>query len=111
MKKDKLTETTLDFANLSDNILEWGTQKGIIGAVGASKDKQALKMASEAGETCDAVAKGDAAEIKDGIGDTVVTLILLAELHDLTLEECLEAAWDVIKSRTGETVNGVFIKD
>lgn len=29
---------------------------------------------------------------------------------DLTLEDCLEAAWEKIRDRSGETINGVFVK-
>jgi phosphoribosyl-ATP pyrophosphohydrolase len=39
------------------------------------------------------------------------TLHELAESFDLSLEECLEAAWNEIKDRKGKTVNGVFVKD
>lgn len=39
------------------------------------------------------------------------TLVILAAKHGLTLEECLEAAWDEIKDRKGKTVDNVFVKD
>lgn len=38
-------------------------------------------------------------------------LVILAAKHSLTLEECLEAAWNEIKDRKGKTVNNVFVKD
>lgn len=38
-------------------------------------------------------------------------LVILAAKHGLTLEECLEAAWDEIKNRKGKTVDNVFVKD
>ncbi len=50
-------------------------------------------------------------EIKDGIGDTVVTLIGVCEMFQITLEECLQQAYDVISKRTGKIVNGKFVKD
>ena len=31
--------------------------------------------------------------------------------YKLTLEDCLEAAWEKIRDRTGQTINGVFVKD
>lgn len=31
--------------------------------------------------------------------------------HNLALDECLEAAWLKIRSRTGKTVDGVFVRD
>ena len=48
--------------------------------------------------------------VKDGIGDQVVTLVILAKMHGLTLEECVEHAWNEIKDRTGEMKNGLFVK-
>lgn len=39
------------------------------------------------------------------------TLHELAETFGLSLDECLEAAWNEIKDRTGKTVNGIFVKD
>lgn len=50
-------------------------------------------------------------ELVDGLGDTLVTLIILAAQYGLELEDCLEYAYNEIKDRTGKTVNGTFIKD
>lgn len=35
----------------------------------------------------------------------------IAHKYNTTLDECLLLAWNVIKNRTGKTVNGTFIKD
>ena len=50
-------------------------------------------------------------ELVDGLGDTLVTLIILAAQYGLELEDCLEYAYNEIKDRTGKTVDGTFIKD
>jgi hypothetical protein len=50
-------------------------------------------------------------EIKDGIGDTVVTLIGVCEMYGFTLEDCLQQAYDVISKRSGKMVDGKFVKD
>ena len=50
-------------------------------------------------------------ELVDGLGDTLVTLIILAAQYGLELEDCLEYAYNEIKNRTGKTVGGTFIKD
>ncbi|WP_244999796.1 PD-(D/E)XK nuclease family protein [Macrococcoides bohemicum] len=50
-------------------------------------------------------------DLKDGIGDTIVTLIILAQQHGMTIEECLQYAYDEIKGRKGKTINGTFIKE
>lgn len=50
-------------------------------------------------------------ETKDAIGDIMVVLINIAERNGLTLEQCLEHAYNDIKYRTGKMVVGVFVKD
>ena len=77
----------------------------------AESSKQFLKVIEEIGEVADALVKSKPDELKDGIGDTVVTLIILAQQNGLTLEECLETAYNEIKDREGEMVNGVFVKE
>ncbi|PTG93708.1 MazG-like family protein [Staphylococcus chromogenes] len=73
-------------------------------------NRQALKVWEESGEIAKAMSRSRVEELKDGIGDTVVTLIILAQQHGWTLEECLQYAYDEIKDRTGEKRNGTFIK-
>jgi NTP pyrophosphatase (non-canonical NTP hydrolase) len=46
----------------------------------------------------------------DQLKETLISLHHLAKQHDLTLEECLQAAYDEIKDRKGQTINGTFIK-
>lgn len=110
---------------LIDKILQWGNDKFIIGPNGkGTKRAQANKMLEECNETRDAVligiyeinrdgyiSKETQAEIKDGIGDLFVTAILLANMHNLTSEECLQTAYEVISERSGVMVNGSFVKD
>jgi NTP pyrophosphatase (non-canonical NTP hydrolase) len=88
---------------------QWAADKGINKPENATK--QMLKVMEEVGETAGALAKNNTEELKDGIGDSFVTLIILAQQCGFSAEECLQAAYDVIKNRTGKTVNGVFIKD
>lgn len=45
---------------------------------------QGLKLISEWGETCDALAKGKKNDLKDGIGDSSVVLVILAKMHGFT---------------------------
>jgi hypothetical protein len=34
-----------------------------------------------------------------------------AEAWNFTMEECVQAAYDVIKGRTGKMIDGKFVKD
>lgn len=77
----------------------------------AESSKQMLKTIEEIGEVAAALARSDREELKDGIGDVIVTLIILAQQNGMTLQECLACAYDEIKSRTGKMVNGVFVKN
>jgi NTP pyrophosphatase (non-canonical NTP hydrolase) len=99
----------MTFDNLSDKVTEWAKDKGILEKENAPK--QMLKVLEEVGETAGALLKGNEEGIKDGIGDSFVTLIILSRQLGLTPEECLEAAWNEIKDRTGKTQGGVFVKD
>jgi len=50
-------------------------------------------------------------EVKDAIGDIIVTLINVAYLEGLTLEECLKHSLGVIQDRKGEMIDGKFVKE
>ena len=58
-----------------------------------------------------ALLKGKEDEIKDGIGDSFVTLIILAQQLGYSPTECLQLAYDEIADRKGKTIDGVFVKD
>ena len=92
-----------------DLIRDWAEKRGLYNA--GDPKTQTLKLMEEAGEICRAVLKKDKPEIIDGIGDCVVVLTNLAHLCDVSIEECIEAAYDEIKDRTGKMDNGTFKKD
>jgi len=95
-----------------NNVRAWGADKGITGPNGkATGPTQFGKTLEEIEELSVAIEAEYLPEIKDAIGDTTVTLILLAERYGLTFEECLEWAYNVISQRTGKMVDGVFVKD
>ena len=100
----------MTFDELINNVKGWADAKDILKQENAPK--QLMKVMEELGETAGAIAKNKKTdEIMDGIGDTFVTLIIRAYQMGLNPTECLEAAWNEIKDRTGNTVNGVFVKD
>ena len=92
-----------------DLIREWADQRGLYDD--GDPKTQALKLTEEVGETCRAILKQDKTEIIDGIGDCVVVLTNLAELNNVSIEDCIEAAYDEIKNRKGKMVNGTYKKD
>jgi NTP pyrophosphatase (non-canonical NTP hydrolase) len=108
---------------LIEQIKQWGVDKGITGPNGkGTLLGQLSKTQEELTETRDAavrvldnkagIARTNAtADLIDGIGDCTVTLILAAEMAGIEFEDCVQAAYDEIKGRTGTMVNGVFVKN
>ena len=92
-----------------DLIREWDNERGLY--ENGDTKTQALKLVEEVGETCRAILKEDNDEIIDGIGDCVVVLVNLAELHGVMIEYCIDAAYQEIKNRKGKMVNGTYKKD
>lgn len=92
-----------------NKVLEWANERGLLKPENAPL--QMLKSFSEMGELADAIAKKDQNGIVDGLGDVMVTLIILAEQLGYNLDDCLESAYNEIKNRKGKTVGGIFIKD
>ena len=92
-----------------DLIREWANERGLYDKGDAKT--QALKLVEEVGETCRAILKENHEEVTDGIGDCVVVLTNLAELQGVSIEECIESAYNEIKNRTGKMENGTYKKD
>lgn len=86
---------------------QWHYDRNLI--YGSTDKDQFLKLVQEVGELSDSICKGK--DIKDDIGDIIVVLINIAERNGITLEDCLEKAWEDIKDRKGKMVNGVFVKE
>jgi len=98
-----------DFILLEQFVILWARDRNLLRA--DNDRNQLLKTVSELGELADATLKNDKAGIKDGIGDVLVTLIIFAHTQGLDINTCLDAAWQEIKDRQGQTVNGTFIKN
>ena len=92
-----------------NEVLHWADERGLLKT--ENHLKQMGKMVSEVGELCDAIIKDDKNGQIDGIGDVLVTLIILANQLGYDIEDCLEVAYNEIKNRKGETINGTFIKE
>lgn len=104
---DRLGDMT--FENLHDAVIRWGYVRNIIST--KNTPKQFMKVTEELGELAEGINKDNQGQIKDSLGDILVTLIILSKDLDVDLLDCLRGAYDVIKDRTGKTVNGVFVKE
>ena len=94
--------------DLVDGVKQWGKDRELHDPI-----MQYAKMNEEVGEIAHELTRGnlDSEELKDAIGDTAVTLIILADILGFNFEECLRKAYKEIKGRTGKTENGSFVKD
>ena len=99
----------MTFESLQDAIIQWGYVRNIISP--KNMPKQFMKVTEELGELAEGINKDNQGQIEDSLGDILVTLIILSRDLNLDLLECLRGAYDVIKDRTGKTVDGVFVKE
>ena len=99
---DKITVSTL-----VDLVKLWAVERGLHNT---PPEKQFLKVAEETAEIAAGMLRGNMEAVKDGIGDTIVTLIILSMQKGTNVQECLEMAYNEIKGRTGQMVDGVFVK-
>ena len=98
-----------NFEELTSDVLTWANEKGIFD--NPDPLAQLDKTQEELNETIEAVKQKDEAEIVDGIGDMLVTIIIASKMFGEDPARCLELAYNEIKNRTGKMVDGKFVKD
>ena len=100
------------FTELIDKVNDWADKRSL---KQADPKIQWMRITEEVGEIRDVLLKPTKftepqSALKDAIGDTLVTIIVLAHQLDLDVIECLGIAYDEIKNRKGKMVNGTFVK-
>ncbi|WP_337970229.1 MazG-like family protein [Virgibacillus salexigens] len=98
----------MNLNKLTANIQSWAIERGLDEA---EPEKQLNKLIEEIGELAQGINKGNLNKIKDGIGDGFVVLTVLSMQLDLSIQECIEYAYNEIKDRKGKMINGVFVKE
>ena len=115
----------MKYQELETRVLDWADDKEILDkATPLTQARKTEEEVNELIEACEAQSKGKVEfvnskgklvntqeELKDALGDILVTIIIGAELQGWNLEDCLESAYDVISKRTGKMINGQFVKD
>lgn len=101
------------FEDLITNINQWADERNL---KQADPKIQWMRVTEEVGEIRDVLLKPTKftepqSALKDAIGDTLVTIIVLAHQLDLDVTECLSIAYEEIKNRKGKMVNGIFVKE
>jgi len=104
----------MKYEELEEKIIQWAKDRNIL--ENSNAIKQISKTQEELDETLEALQKleeGEEAilEVADGIGDMLVTIVLLAESVGLDSTTCLADAYNEIKDRKGKMVDGLFVKE
>lgn len=90
--------------SLFQKVRDWKAIRGI-GNNGLSLDKrlqsQFQRVQQEITEVHEAIVNEDWEEFQDAIGDSIVTLINIADIAGYDAEDCLKKAFDVIYLRKG----------
>ena len=92
---------------LIEKVEQWHVDRNLID--GANDKDQVLKLLQEMGELSDNVCKGN--DIRDDLGDMMVVMINIMKRNNITMEECLQVAYDDIKDRKGKMIDGIFVKE
>lgn len=125
MNKLHEMEESKTFEELNELVIQWANDKGILSK--ATPLSQHGKTEEEVAELREALfaqqnnllqyvnskgqEKNTREEVKDGLGDSLVTLLIQCKLQNLSPLECLEIAYNVISKRKGKMVEGVFVKE
>ena len=101
-----------NFEDLKDKVVHWAFKRDLHQA---DPNIQWMRVTEEIGEIRDVLLKPTKFEdpeqaLKDALGDSLVTLIVLATQLKLDLVKCLEIAYEEIKDRNGKMVNGTYVK-
>lgn len=99
----------MTFEELHEAIIQWAENRNMISPKNTSR--QYMKVSEELGEIAEGINKNNREQVEDSLGDILVTLIILAQDLNFDLLDCLNSAYNVIKDRTGKTINGVFVKE
>lgn len=89
-------------------IIEWAEERKIDNPI-----LQYAKVNEEIGEIAHELTRNrrNSMELIDALGDSFVTLIILTDILGYDVNGVIAAAYEVIKDRKGETVDGTFIKN
>ena len=97
----------MDERELIEKVKEWGREKAI-----DNPTRQLNKVIEEIGELAHEICRDryNSLELRDAIGDVLVTVIILADITGNDPIKCLELAYNEISGRDGVTSEGMFIK-
>ena len=109
-----LGDLNMKYEELQKKVIQLAKDRNIF--ENSTAIKQIHKTREELYETLRALrdledGKESMLDVADGIGDMLVTIILLANIVGLDSVDCLEDAYEEIKNRKGKMVDGFFVKE
>lgn len=104
----KEEDTYVDAEDLISSVAFWGRDKNL-----NDPKAQLNKVIEEVGEMAHEICRNryESGMMADAIGDTLVTVIILADILGYDPIDCLEEAYNTIKERKGTTQDGTFVKE
>ena len=104
----------MKYEELQKKVIEWAKDRNIL--ENSTAIKQIHKTKEELYKTLSALqdlenGKESILDVADGIGDMLVTIILLANIVGLDSVDCLKDAYEEIKNRKGKMIDGFFVKE
>ena len=94
---------------IEERIIEWANERYLIDDT--TELHQTIKLMEEVGELSRAILHDDHDEAVDAIGDCYVVLCNLAAKLGTSLNVCAKEAYQQIKDRKGNMVNGTYVKE
>lgn len=103
-----IEQTEAEKEDITELIKKWAVDRNV---VSGDVKSQMVKLLEEAGELAEGINKNKKDLIVDSIGDVYVVLVILCMQLGLDINDCIKAAYEEIKDRRGELVNGLFVKE
>ena len=88
-------------------VVSWHLARNLVH--GSTDKDQVLKLIQEVGELSDSICKEQSPI--DDIGDIMVVLLNIAVRNNLSLTDCINHAYNDIKDRKGQMIDGIFVKE
>lgn len=90
-------------------VIKWAEDRNLI--EGATPAAQYQKLLEEVGELGRAMIEDNQKEVVDALGDITVVLTILCAQMGYNLANCYDIAYNEIKDRKGNMINGIFVKE
>jgi len=95
-------------SELETAVRQWHRDRGLLDV---DEKAQFIALVEEVAELGNAINIGTRDEVVDAVGDIMVILTNITARRAVPLRDCYQAAYDEIRHRTGQMVDGRFVKD